>query len=210
MGPRMTNEEDLLARLAHYYSQSLNLVMEYAGPGVYFHTQCIKEQKRHFLSDRHVELIYATLPAWGMHRPGTHTTMHEFGVFKKSILQSSDALRRTSGKRFDALEAEELRSLLEHLKDVYCELRVSTSGTTVVSNAKALAHILPDLIPPIDRRHTIRFFRAVVPPALDKQFSLFVEMCFRLKQMYDKCDPRLFEIDPDTLIMAYVKSIPKP
>ena len=35
---------------------------------------------------------------------------------------------------------------------------MSASGTQIVAGTKALHHLLPDLIPPIDRTYTIRFF----------------------------------------------------
>ena len=36
--------------------------------------------------------------------------------------------------------------------------RLSASGTQIVAGTKALHHVLPDLIPPVDRTYTIRFF----------------------------------------------------
>jgi hypothetical protein len=48
----------------------------FSGPSLYFHEEAIKEarmflSKQHVdLSQRHLELIYAVLPSWGMHRMG--------------------------------------------------------------------------------------------------------------------------------------------
>jgi len=79
---------------------------------------------------------------------------------------------------------------------------------TVVVNAKALFHLLPDLIPPIDRRYTIRFFRSPpkawkdkngklrnesLPQNKSEQFVLFHETCLRMKRLADRLNPRLFE-----------------
>lgn len=66
----LKNKEDLIQNLRDYYERSLDILHEFGGPSVYFHTQCIREKKQSFLSDRHIELIYATLTAWGMHRMG--------------------------------------------------------------------------------------------------------------------------------------------
>jgi hypothetical protein len=42
--------------------------------------------------------------------------------------------------------------------DVIACIKVSTSRTQLVAGSKMLHHVLPDLIPPIDRRYTFRFF----------------------------------------------------
>lgn len=78
----MKNMEDLIKNLKDYYDKSLTVLSEFGGHSIYFHTQCIREQKEHALSDRHIELIYATLTVWGMHRMGapetTKTKLVEF------------------------------------------------------------------------------------------------------------------------------------
>ena len=38
------------------------------GPAKYFPEEALKSCNEDFLSDRHIEMIYATLTAWGMHR----------------------------------------------------------------------------------------------------------------------------------------------
>ena len=37
-------------------------------------------------------------------------------------------------------------------------LRISASETQIVAGSRALHHVLPELVPPIDREHTIQFF----------------------------------------------------
>src|SRR2546421_6016081 len=41
---------------------------------------------------------------------------------------------------------------------VISKLRIGTGLTKIVAGSKALHHVLPDLILPIDREYTIRFF----------------------------------------------------
>ncbi|MGH3250262.1 MAG: hypothetical protein ACRDOI_29230 [Trebonia sp.] len=41
---------------------------------------------------------------------------------------------------------------------VIAAIRASTSETQIVAGTKTLHHVLPDLIPPIDRQYTFRFF----------------------------------------------------
>jgi hypothetical protein len=236
----MKNEDDLICNLKRYYDQSMKVVNDFGGPSVYFHTQAIQEQKENFLSDRHIEMIYATLSSWGMHRMGdpkvTKAKMVEFDDFKRSIRTHGHDLQRM---RFLAMDSSTLKQYEEHLnnlKEVYFGLKVSISDATIVAHSKTLAHILPNLIPPIDRQYTIRFFtqdnmqfftgsgkyRMVnLPQGMDKQFEAFKEYSCRMKVLFDRCDRQLLKLDGnafntsypkmmDNLIMAFVKSVPKP
>jgi len=234
------NEDDLISNLKYYYNLSLSVLKEFGGPSVYFHIQSINEYETNFLSDRHVEMIYATLASWGMHRMGepenTKAKMVEFADFKKSIMRQRSTLKEFVSLRMESCTQEQYDRYLDGLKDVYCNLKVSISEATIVAHSKTLAHILPNLIPPIDRQYTIRFFtqdnkdfftntgkyRLVnLPSGIEAQFTDFKKYSCRIKALFDRCDRKLFTIDKksfntsypkimDNLIMAFVKDVPKP
>jgi len=236
----LKNRDDLIENIRDYYQKSLTVLKEFGGPSIYFHTQCIKEKKNSFLSKRHIELIYATLTAWGMHRMGdpeiTKTKLVEFDVFIASILQSQNVFEELRDHRMECISLDEYNHILDKLHLPYNTLQVSISEASIVANSKTLAHLLPDLIPPIDRQYTIRFFtqedrnffrkngkyRTVnLPVGKDNQFFLFKRICCEMKNLLDDCDLNTFELDDrsfntsypkiiDNIIMAYVKSIPKP
>jgi hypothetical protein len=42
--------------------------------------------------------------------------------------------------------------------EIISSLKVSTSRTTIVAGSKTLHHLLPELVPPIDRQYTFKFF----------------------------------------------------
>lgn len=236
----LKNQDDLSQNLKSYYVKSLSILKEFGGPSVYFHTQCVQEKKQNFLSNRHIELIYATLTAWGMHRMGdpkvTKTKLVEFDDFKSSILQNQHMIDVLKNHKLECISLDEYHHILDELQVPYFDLKVSISEATVVANSKTLAHILPDLIPPIDRQHTIRFFtqeyrnyfrsngkyRMVnLPSDKSNQFILFKEVCCEMKNLLDECDLNIFELNEytfntsypkiiDNTIMAYVKNVPKP
>lgn len=52
-------------------------------------------------------------------------------------------------------------------------LQVSTSGAQIVAGTKFIHHLLPDLIPPIDRQYTVSFF--TVQKAVDGAGSRLVQ-----------------------------------
>lgn len=236
----MRNEDDLIINIDHYYKRSLEVMKEFGGPSIYFHVQAIKEQENDFLSDRHIEMIYATLASWGMHKMGdpeiTKAKMVEFPEFKHSIVKHRDRLQQLYSLRMDSCSQEQYGKHIDDLKQTYYSLKVSISDATIVAHSKTLAHILPNLIPPIDRQYTIRFFtqkktefftesgkyRPVnLPQRLDAQFADFKKYCHKMKMLFDKCNQQLFTIDKETfntsfpkiidnLIMAFVKDVPKP
>ncbi|HOG17497.1 MAG TPA: hypothetical protein PLB96_09145 [Syntrophales bacterium] len=234
------NEDELIAHLPYYYERSLDVLREFGGPSVYFHIQAITEQASNFLSDRHIEMIYATLASWGMHRMGdpeeTKAKMVEFSDFKQAILSHRDELGRYVFLRMDSCTMEEYNNYIEELKEIYYDLRVSISEATIVAHSKTLAHIIPNLIPPIDRQYTIRFFtqdekdffteagkyRPIsLPKGIEAQFADFKKYVCRMKALFDRCNCPLFSIEKksfntsapkimDNLIMAFVKDVPKP
>lgn len=55
---------------------------------------------------------------------------------------------------------------------VIAAIRASTSDTQIVAGTKTLHHVLPDLIPPIDRQYTFRFFtgQKLVPSGDQRAF----------------------------------------
>jgi hypothetical protein len=236
----MNNETELVKNISNYYTKSLTVFREFGGPSVYFHVQAIKQQRHDFMSERHIEMIYATLASWGMHRMGdpdeTKTKMAEFDAFKQSLSSQHVALSEFRELRLDKCTENEYFAHIESLKDVYAALVVSISDSTLVAHSKTLAHILPDLVPPIDRQYTVRFFTqdnkdffteskkyrtVTIRKGFEEQFAAFKDYCVRIKRMFDQCEKHPFRLDPttfntsypkimDNVIMAFVKSVPKP
>jgi hypothetical protein len=92
----MNNEIELVRDISDYYSKSMRVFREFGGPSVYFHIQAINQQRHDFMSERHIEMIYATLALCGMHRMGdpdeTKAKMTEFSDFKQSLIAQYAAL----------------------------------------------------------------------------------------------------------------------
>jgi hypothetical protein len=207
IGLNVRNTEALLADLNRYYDLSVGVLQDFGGPSVYFHQQAIQAQKNAFLGERHVEMIYATLASWGMHRMGdpeeTKAKMVEFGGFRDSILVFRNELQNLHHCRIENETSGSFMACLEQLRTVYMGLRVSISNSTLVAHAKTLAHILPHLLPPIDRQYTVRFFTQdasefftksgayrlpQVPEGTDEQFAMYLNLNKKMKTLFDRCD----------------------
>lgn len=239
-GPPNSNENDLVEHIAEYYNESVGVLQDFGGPSIYFHVQAIHAQHHDFMSHRHLEMIYATLASWGMHRMGdpdeVKAKMVDFAEFRASLLDQKPILARLLEMKMHECSEDQYLGYLTALHPVYASMRVSISQSTLVSHAKVLAHILPDLIPPIDRQYTVRFFTqdhrhfftssgkyraVVVPVGAEEQFDTFVGYALRIKRMFDRCDRSMFHLNPETfntsypkimdnVIMAFVKSVPAP
>lgn len=101
-----------------------------------------------------------------------------------------------------------LTSAVASLRPAYQALKLSASSATIVVNAKALFHLFPGFIPPIDRQYTIRFFTKMpdkwrdrkgkfkpimFPADAEAQFRLFQSICAKVKRLADRVDRTLFE-----------------
>jgi hypothetical protein len=206
------NTDSFLQEQKKYFETSYEQFEAFGGPCVYFHRECLRAAETAFLSERHIETLYATLAAWGMHRMGsadrTKTKLTNWEKFRGSIIANAPQLAEFRDLRLLSAPAEEYLDALARLRPIYESLALTVSGATVVVNSKALHHILPEFIPPIDRQYTIRFltqapgrwrdssgrYRLIALPAgMDAQFAVFQRSCADLKSLADRIDPALFD-----------------
>lgn len=199
------NESEFLFNPAKYFADSYRTFVSFGGPSVYFHAACLEACREEFLSKRHLEMLYATLTAWGMHRMGdpetTKTKLTDWPTFCSSILTQRSKLEGFKGCNMTRMSVSDYLAVLKKLKEVYMGLRLSVARATVVVNSKAFFHLFPDLVPPIDRQHTMRFFiqppkkwlhkagalRVIqVPHGVEEQFILFVNTCVAVKRLADR------------------------
>ena len=79
--------------------------------------------------------------------------MQSFGVFRRSI--ESLLSRIIEAQRFDFREMNEQKWNL--LKEIFQGIKVMASRTSLVGNSKVMHHMLPNLVPPIDREYTLSY-----------------------------------------------------
>ena len=208
------NTERFLADHRAYFSGAYEQFCAFGGPCVYFHRECLRARDTEFLSHRHIEMLYATLTAWGMHRMGdtdtTKTKLTEWDQFRESLSATAAPLVAFQGMKLLDSSEREYSDAVSNLWPCYRAMRLSVSGATIVVNSKAFYHLLPDFIPPIDRQYTVRFFgqppdkwrdrkgkfkTVTLPPDLDAQFRLFHSICVKVKRLADRIDGALFETE---------------
>jgi hypothetical protein len=125
---------------------------DFGGPSVYFHKKALLEQKNNFLGKDHLNMIYAVMPSWGMHRMGSNgAKMVDYNSFEKEILKNKDELFELNNKDYKNVDINKVVELITE------KVNVSKTKSSLVSSSKVLHHILPNIISPIDRNYSIRF-----------------------------------------------------
>jgi len=147
-----------------------------------------------------------------MHRMGdaksTKTKLKNWSAFRGSLLGTSEELKPLRGADIRKLSEREYFDIVSALEPAYKKLRLAESDATIVVNSKALFHLLPNLIPPVDRQYTVRFFQqapnawrdakgkfktVTLPSDIDSQFQLFRSICLGVMKLVNQVDDALLE-----------------
>jgi hypothetical protein len=170
-GPRRRTTEQLAERIQTLTSTFAECVavfeasQAFPGPSLYFHLRAIERRREHLtvsslLEDNlFLEYVYAVLPAWGMHRMGPQAAkVGDFAQITTALRETAPTLQQLWPLRITTLTGQAARDAAALAWDVIAHVKVSTSQTQIVAGSKFLHHVLPDLVPPIDRQYTFTFF----------------------------------------------------
>jgi hypothetical protein len=218
------NLDKISNNIEFFLEKTIEVGKSFGGPSVYFHKRALQSQKSDFLGREHLEMIYAVMPSWGMHRMGSRgAKMVDFNTFENEILRNSDLLLKLSSINYRNVDVNEIVNILTK------NIHVSTSNSFLVSSSKVVHHILPNLISPIDRNYSIRFIKNKKSNFGNKPININNEEAYCLiflQGMYDFIDSNenimskyLIDISDnenynfntnitkifDNLIMVYVK-----
>lgn len=137
----------------------------FEGPSLYFHVKALQRRYKAssaatLLQDElFLEYVYAVLPSWGMHRMGKQAAkVPDFKTFAGALQACESQIDRLWHLDITSLDQAESDDIGQQLWDIIATLRSSTSNSRLVSGSKTLHHVLPALMPPIDREYTFRFF----------------------------------------------------
>ena len=115
--------------------------------------------------------LYRTLQAWGI--GSRASTLRPFSDFVVALQAKAEAIEELDGLAIDqpTLDAGVVGGKLARLTQ---SLDIVGNKTRIVPGSKTLHHLLPDLVVPIDREYTQRFFEWANPT-----FQNFPERCFK-------------------------------
>ena len=186
--------KDLCNAFADYLDIFDNLGI-FSGPSLYFHFRTLTRLRevgslsQLFEDVRYFEYLYATLTAWGLHRMGqTSTKLVDFETFYGSLVEQRENILRLQHLKLTHMSQDDLSTVNDVVCEIISNINISQSGTQLVAGTKTLHHLLPDLIPPFDREHTLRFFYNKTNFTSDTKvfreiYPLFVELGERNKEV---------------------------
>lgn len=142
------------------------------------------------IRDQHfVESLWQTLGAWGMNkRAATLAPLEQFG---RELRWVSPLLEKLECWTIDEplLRADRVAA---DLWEAICSLEITESANRIVSGTKTLHHLLPDLIPPMDRQFTRVFFHWHQPQFQCQPERVFADMYVRFAKIAREVSPAGF------------------
>lgn len=139
-----------------YLPKAEKAMDKFVNDALCFHKCTLQLQKKEFLSESHIDFIYKTLEAWGMNSRTTHLVSYvDFcNIIAEKILPNKDL----STLRIEKLNEKEFEDILNRLTAICFELEITKTKSKIVASTKTLAHIFPNLVPPMDSNYTKNFF----------------------------------------------------
>lgn len=119
-----------------------------------------------------LKAVYETLKAWGIGSRASH--LKPFEEFTAAIRGAGPRLCRVEARAIDDPNLD-VDDTIRELWTIIDGLGIVGNDARLVAGTKAVHHLLPDLVPPMDRAYTQRFFGWHNP-----QFQYGQEKCFRL------------------------------
>lgn len=170
-----TNVEDLICRFDEYVWR-FEASGLFTGPSVHFHERAIQRRRAHngaaglLADDLFLEYVYAVLPAWGNYRMEGHDAeVTEFSLLVASLRSALPLIEELWPLSLLTLAPDRAWAAARLLWMVIGSIRASTPEAGMAAGSIALHHVLPDLVPPIDRRYTPRFFAGQGGLAADEE-----------------------------------------
>jgi len=162
----------------------------FTGPSWYFHNKTIELStnapsiKDLFNNDCFFEYLYATLTSWGLHRMGPgNTKLRELDDIKESLKLQLPAISELSKASLSQLPKQNVKEVAGRAWEVMSGLKVSIAEAQIVANSKALHHVIPRLIAPIDREYTFKFFYSRKNLSIPEEHA-FIEMFTAMADMH--------------------------
>lgn len=105
------------------------------------------------------DYLYATLAIWGMDSRGARLSgFHSFANGIRGNREKISELRDQTLSKVAQSDTLTLNTIMDAIWEILESMNVSETEIQLVAGSKALHHILPHLVPPVDRQYTLRFF----------------------------------------------------
>jgi len=153
-------------------------------PGLYLYNLMSNYSFEKKFSDEFIELVYTTLTAWNMNQRGAK--LAKFDLFKQSILDNKDTIQSLEKYRIEELDS--ITDAIEKpIRALFKKLDLVETQSKLVTFSKTLHFFLPNLLMPIDRAYTLRFFYKNYSEAnADEQIQIYLDILDQFRQFAKK------------------------
>lgn len=160
-----------------YYDRHL----DFPRSSQFFHSKVIEmirteKLAKLLVNELFFERVYATLSTWGMDRMGGGARLVDFSKFKDNIERNTDLILALDGFNLWKLDKTTKSEISDKLSKLFSSIRVMETSINLVGTSKTLHHMLPDLIPPIDREYTLKFVYNVKDVSTANETKKFLEI----------------------------------
>lgn len=153
-------------------------------PGQYLYKLVIDFKDRTIHLDKFIELTYTTLIAWNMNQRGAK--LSKYDLYNQSLQTHQERIESLKAYRIETLSDTDVLNLKEHIKYLYDNLELVEEGKPkLVTFSKALHYFLPNLLMPVDRRYTLKFFYNKTSTPLDKSthFEIYWDIFQQFREL---------------------------
>lgn len=153
---------ELISNFNFYVETGLNSLNNKWYKGVRDHEKVLKQIRKEkeisklIIQDSFLQDVYNVLDSFGM--SSRSAKIKSFQEFKNNIIQNKDDIIFLSKYELENLSAQDFESLKEPLLRLFKSMKIMESHARLVGFSKTMAHLVPDLIPPIDRQKIHLFF----------------------------------------------------
>ncbi|MGB3340824.1 MAG: hypothetical protein WBB37_05020 [bacterium] len=175
MGKYQDNILDIISNAEKYHSAFYQYEI-FSGPSLYSHRKSLQERDSDNF-EHYLKYVYATLASWGMHRMGKGgSKMQPFEIYKESIVKLRAEIEEAKKTDYKDINDSDWKLL----KKIFKGINVMASETSLVGNSKAMAHMIPNICPPIDREYTLRYQRDTtnINNGIEEKWGLMKEIIF--------------------------------
>lgn len=140
-------------------------------------------------NDKFIRSLWKTLIAWGLNARGARLLSLE--EFREVLLKNKDKISAWEDKRIDETNLA-VEDVAEGLWELINHVRVSRAYNPIVSGSKTFHHLLPELVPPIDREYTRPFFKFWSQYFQNEPRSVFIYIWKKFAFIANKVDLRQY------------------
>jgi hypothetical protein len=139
--------------------------------------------------DRFLWLLRETLQRWGIGRRASR--LAPLGEFRERLRAQAGPISALDGVRIDD-PALDVPAVAQQVWEVIENLRIVSNLSVIVPGTKTLHHLLPDLVPPMDRAWTGAFFLWSAAAPQYAQATTFTRTFTRFAQVAQAVRPAEF------------------